>query len=174
MPPKKLIAPLFRDSDEAAIGLARYGSLEREITRIENELAEKVAGLREKADTQLAPLQTELTTTLLGLEAFAKRLRLTLPIGQKTIRLSAGDLGWRIGNPTVFLKGKVDVIITRIKAISSAHTKKYVRTKESLNRPALLQDRPQIDGIKYTLGKERFYVTARSEVSETKAVIETA
>lgn len=173
MPKKSVHIPRFQTADEAARSLGIYGGLEREIAQIESDLAEKVAMLRADADTRLAPLQTELATTLLGLEAFAKNARSTLPSGQKTIHLSTGDLGWRIGNPTVSLKGKADAIIARIKEVGTAYAKRYVRTKESLDRPALLRDRPSIEGVRYASGRERFYVVARSDVSEAKAVIET-
>ena len=173
MPTKKPAFPIFQNSDEATVGLARYGELEREIARIEINLAEEVARLRQDADVRLVPLQTELSATLLGLAAFATRLRPALPAGQKTVRLSTGDLGWRIGNPTVTFKGKVDTIIARIKEVGTAYAKRYVRTKESLDRPALLRDRPSIEGVRYAPGRERFYVVARSDVSEAKAVIET-
>lgn len=173
MPSKKAVPFLFKTSDEATAGLARYGALEREIAQIESDLAARVAQLRKEADARLAPLQTELTTTLLNLEAYAKSIRPMLPADQKTIRLSTGDLGWRIGNRTVSFRGKVDVIIVRIKSLGAAHAKKYIRTTEALNRLAMIQDQPPIEGVKYVLGKERFYVTARPEVSEAKAVVET-
>jgi phage host-nuclease inhibitor protein Gam len=173
MPSKKsTVITVFQTSDQATAGLARYGELDREIAQIENELATQVAQLRKDADARIAPLQTELTTTLLGLEAYAKSVRPTLSAGQKTIRLSTGDLGWRIGKRTVVLRGKAEDIIARIKAISATYAKKYIRTKESINRPALLADQPEIEGIKYALGKERFYVTAQSDVGTAKAVIE--
>lgn len=172
MATKKPAALAITSSDAATTALARYGALERDIARVESDLAEEVARLREAADLALAPLQTELTATLLGLQAFAKRTRPTLPAGQKTIRLSTGDLGWRIGNTAVSLKVKVGTILARIKALGEEHTKKYIRTKETLDRPALLRDRPAIDGITYAPGRERFYVTARTETSEARAVVD--
>lgn len=172
MPTKKSPVFVFETFDQATAGLARYGELERDITLIETQLAENVAQLRKEATLRLAPKLFHLRETALGLEAYAKKVRPALPAGQKTIRLSTGTLGWRNGNPSVAIRGKAEALIARIKTLGGEYAKKYVQTKESLNRPALLRDRPAVEGIRYAQGKERFYVTAQSEVSTAKAVIE--
>jgi phage host-nuclease inhibitor protein Gam len=172
---KKPTFPIYRTSDEAAIALAHYGSLERQIAGIESEFSERVAELRKEVDEKIGPLQGELALTLLGLQEFANQIRPTLPSKkQKTIDLSTGELGWRTGNPSVSLKAKTALIIERIKSLGKEAAKKYIRTKEGLDKQALLKDRPAIEGIKYSQGRERFYVTARSDTGETKAVIESA
>ncbi len=172
MPTKKSPGFVFETFDQATAGLARYGELERDITLIETQLAENVAQLRKEADLRLAPKLFHLKETALGLETYAKKVRPALPAGQKFIRLSTGDLGWRIGNPSVSIRGKAEAMIAHIKALGEGYAKKYVQTKESLNRTALLRDRPAIQGIKYAPGKERFYVNAKSDVGTAKAVIE--
>lgn len=172
--PKKPVVPTFQTSGEASLALAHYGELERRISDIENAFTDEVAMLRAQADAELAHLQEDMARTLLGLQEFANRMRPALPDKKKTISLSTGDLGWRSGNPSVSLKAKTALVIERIKALGKAAAGKYIRTREGLDKQALLKDRPAIEGIKYVQGRERFYVTARSDTREAKAVIESA
>jgi len=166
MAKKAKAVPVPANLAEASKFLARFGELDREIRQIENRLADRVVKLRHAADELLGPLQAALTKTKLGLHQFADKHRSRLlPKGEKTVQLPTGSFGWR-DTPYRVVTGmtKHADIIATLKAADLAA--KYVRTKEMLNKQALLDHRPVVKGVKYTRG-EIFFAVAKSAIVES-------
>ena len=141
---------------EANHSLFRLGTLERSIAAIENDLAERIAALRKKADAESAPLLAEHADLAAGLELFAQANRETiLERDRKSVRISGGAFGWRITPFKVeFLRGGAKKVLAEIKKLK---LKQYIRIKESIDKEALLKDRPVITGVKYTQREEFFF-----------------
>ncbi len=153
-----VIAP--HNTVEANTSLYRIGLIDRQVDSIEAALAAEVARLRREADQQTADLIAERAGRIAGLESFATANRDVILVGdKKSLELSAGVIGWRF-TPTkvVLAKGGEE------KALETLHglkLRKYIRVQESVNREALLEDRPVIKGIKYQQ-TEKFFVEAKT------------
>lgn len=180
-PKRKVYVPT--SLQEAAGLLEKYGLLELEKAALQTELEERIASwairFREKARGKLTPLEEQLADYVLGLQAFANEHRKTLPTDKnKTITLDTGELYWRDTPPKVSTgKTKEEIIIKRIQALAKEPGKenypdRYLRTVISLDKEALLKDKPAIAGVSYPQ-REVFYVKANNGSAEVKAAVET-
>lgn len=135
--------------------LFRLGSVDRLIASIENTFAEEVARLRKAADAKLASLVTEREDLMTGINLFADANRASiLEADKKSVELSAGVIGWRFSPTKVeFGRGGAEKALATIKGLE---LKKFIRVKESVDKEALLRDRPVIEGIRFTQ-KEEFF-----------------
>jgi phage host-nuclease inhibitor protein Gam len=164
------------DVNEANDSLFRIGALDRSISAIESEYAEAVASLRAEADREAKALLTEREDRITGLNLYATTYRTKLLSGdRKSVKLTGGTFGWRMTPPKVALaKGGEEKALLKIKALGLTQ---YVRVKESVDREALLKDRPVIPGVSYTQ-REEFFVEASvdtdPEAAATAAAIDSA
>lgn len=144
---------------EAGISLFRIGTLDRSIAAIEGDLAEKIARLRKQADAKSAPLRVERADLADGLELFADANReAILQKNRKSVRIPAGLLGWRVTPTKVEIaRGAAAKVLAAIKKLKLTQ---YIRTKESIDKEALLKDRPVIAGVKYVQREEFFFEPA--------------
>ena len=147
--------------------LFRLGELSRLADAVESEFADVVAELRAIADQRLAPVLEERKSAMISLELFADANRATLLVeGEKTVKLSAGNFGWRWTPFKVTLaKGGEQKALETIKSL---RLKRYIRIKETLDKESLLKDRPIIQGIRYTQ-KEEFFVDPAPAVDDARA-----
>ena len=152
--------PVPQDDSEARSAILEVGQAQRKIVRLEAELNDKVAKLKEqygaKADVHRARV-TELTE---GLRMFceANRARLTRDGRVKHHKFDTGEISWRHRPAKVTLKG-IDQILERIR---EAGLTRFIRVKEEINKEAMLEDRENAVGITgVTIGSdgEDFIVT---------------
>ncbi len=153
---------------EANTSLFRVGAIDRSVSAIENGLSEAIARLREEAEAGSAPLLSERDDLATGLKLFAEANRATLlENDRKSVRISAGVFGWRWTPTKVqFLRGGAKKVLEAIKELK---LKKYLRVKESVDKEALLKDRPEIPGVKYVQSEEFFFEPASETVTEPVA-----
>ena len=167
---KMLSFPQIQNIDEASGTLHIVGILVRSIENIERELAEKVAALRQEADAAIKPLEVQAANHVLNIELFAvKHRQVLLTTGKKTVTLSTGIFGWRLTPPKVTAgRGGDKKILDILKGLELT---KYIRQVESLDKEALLKEKPEIPGVRYTQ-KEKFFVEPKTVVEYATAVIE--
>ncbi len=164
--------PVPADSVEANDVLRRIGEIERETADIEAAYEEQVAALRKDFDERRSPLDVEFKRITKGLEIFADDSREDLlKDGKKTVELSAGKFGWRLNSSAKVSHGnlKEETVIERIKALGKAFSDKYIRTKETLNKEAMLEDRPKIPGVTYPQPEKFFYESVPAVKDEEAA-----
>ena len=152
---------------EANTSLFRIGAIDRSVSAIESELSEAIARLREEAEARSAPLLSERDDLATGLKLFDETNRATLlENDRKSVRISAGVFGWRLTPTKVqFLRGGAKKVLEAIKEL---RLKKYLRIKESVDKEALLKDRPVITGVKYVQREEFFLEPASEAVTDPK------
>ncbi len=128
--------------EDAAAALARIGFLNRQITRAQATLNDKITGLKEAAEAAAIPLQGEVAALTEGLKIWAEANRKALTGGDrtKTVNIGTGELRWRIQPPRVTLRGSVEAIIDACRTLGLG---RFVRTKEEVNREAMLAE-PEI------------------------------
>ena len=157
---------------EANHSLFRLGALDRAVAAIESGLEEEIARLRKEAEEKSAPLLAEHADLATGLEVFARTNRETLLTrDRKSVRTSAGTFGWRTTPFRVeFLRG-ADKVLAAIKKLK---LKKYIRVTESIDKKALLKDRPVIAGVKYMRREEFFYAVSSETTTDPDAPADAA
>lgn len=160
----------------AAIGTeydSQVGELETAFAVIKLAHDEQVATLRDVAADKARPFQTELEQLSLGLRDFGRENRSALlKKEEKTVKLTNGVLQWVL-NPARVSTGnlKHEVIIAAIKKCGRTMRLRFVRIKEELNKEALLEHRPVIEGITYPQD-EKFIVQVVTDTPEGKEAFE--
>jgi phage host-nuclease inhibitor protein Gam len=148
--------------EEANALVAEYGEHFNAIANLQVGLDDALAKVKATFEEQSAPHQERLKTLFMQLTSWgaAHRKRLTEDGKTKTVKLPAGEIGWRNLPPSVRWKkgSKVEDIIAAIKA---AGMRRFLRLKEEPNKERMLEE-PEaaalIDGVIIGSGGENFFV----------------
>ena len=132
--------------DEVAAAIAEIGEAQRERDRIQADKNDALAALREQYEQQAAPHAERIKTLARGVQAWceAHRDELTQSGKVKTYAFASGEVRWRMRPPSVAIRA-ADVVIETLKALGLG---RFVRTKEEVNREAILADPEAVSGIK--------------------------
>ena len=130
--------PVPQSRDEAAAAVAEIGVANREVARIEAAMNDEIATLKKAAEEQANPLKQRVATLTEGLKFWAEANRDVLTGGgkTKTADLGTGKVMWRLRPPSVRIAGMERVI----DAIKTLGLHAFLRTKEEVNKEALLAD----------------------------------
>lgn len=128
--------PVPQSRDDAAETLRMIGETNRQIARIEADMNDKIAKLKDEAEKRASPLKDQVVARTEGLKVWAEANRdaLTNSGKTKTADLGTGKISWRLRPPSVRVTG-TDRVIEAIKALGFAS---FLRTKEEINKEALL------------------------------------
>lgn len=149
--------PVPQDDSEAREAIREIGDLSRDALRIEAEMNDKIAALQQEYGDKVSPIRELISAKTQGVQMFAEanRTRLTNNGKVKYHRFATGEISWRIRPAKVSIRGTEDVI-TAIK--SAGLSKKYLRTKEEINKEAMLaspKDRQLASALKgVTIGSD--------------------
>ncbi len=154
---------------EATAALAELGAHQREKQRLQAEMNDEIAKIKEKYEEQADPHRQQIAALLEGLHLYAESHRHEIcTSGKKTVQLATGEFGWRTTTPKVQLKN-VEMILERIKAMGLT---KFIRLKEEINKEAMLAEPEvacQIPGIAIKQS-ETFWV--KPEETKLEEVVE--
>lgn len=138
-----IAAPRTREEAEAL--LAAIGRAQREVTRIEANLNDAISSMRAQAEAEAAPHNAEIEASFRALHAWAEAHRDELcPRGTKTARLATGEICWRQRPPSVRVTGAERVI----EALRRLGLARFVRTKEEVDKEAILAEPEAVRGVK--------------------------
>lgn len=131
--------PVPQTRDEAAAHIRSIGDLNREVARIELDLNDTIAGLKQAAEAKADPLKERVTALTEGLKAWAEANRAALTNNErtKTADLGTGKISWRFRPARVSLRGKVEEIVDRLKSLG---LQRFIRVSEEVNKEALRAD----------------------------------
>lgn len=131
--------------EEAEMLLADIGAAQREVTRIEADMNDELSSIKAKFEESAKPFNEAIKEKVLALQMWAEAHRAELlPKGKKTVELATGELQWRNPPPSVRITGADAVLeILRLKKLEQ-----FIRTKEEINKEAILADREAIAGVK--------------------------
>ena len=114
--------------------------------RLNHDLTDQIAALKEAAKNQADPLVATIKSKFQALTAWAAANRSEiLPRGRRSVSLSHGVIGWRMGNPTVKVSKPLEAAI--IGAFERAKLDHLLRRTAELDREAILRNADAIDGI---------------------------
>lgn len=160
----KAHAPVPQDDTEARAAIREIGDLSREITRMEAEMNDRVAAIKQQFGDTAEPLKDLMDAKIEGVRVFAEanRDRLTKGGKVKFHKFTTGMISWRLRQAKVTIRGKDDVL----EALKSLGLTRFIRVKEEPNKEAMLEDREaaaSVAGITIGSDGEDFIV----EPSET-------
>jgi len=158
-PKAKALARVPQDREAAVWAVGRIGTLRREIAARKAVASEKLRTISEAVETALAPLADELKQHEEGLQAYCEVNRTTLTNGEKVKYhdFATGRIFWRMRPPKVTVKG----VETFIEACKRLGELRFVRSKDEVNRDAMLADPDaarQIAGVTISSEGEDFVI----------------
>ena len=173
MPPKKnrikapAATPVPQNIDEANLAVRQIGIAQRELTRIEVAMAEELAAIKERYETEAAPFKESVTGLQGALQTWceANRGTLTRDGKIKTADLPAGQVGWRMRPPRCTVRGEETVL----DALRRLGLSRFIRTKEEVNKEACLNEADvasAVPGISISQGEDFFVVPFEAELAE--------
>jgi len=128
--------PVPQNRDDAAAAIRQIGEKNREIARIEANMNDRLAVIKEESEVLAAPLKDDVVGLTEGLKVWAEANRDALTNGGKVkfSDLGTGKISWRLRPAKVTLR-EIEKIIERLKALGK---QKFLRTKEEVNKEAML------------------------------------
>lgn len=161
-------APMSRAEAEASI--KTIGEKQQQIKRIEADLNDKINELKAQAQESITPLNEAIQAEFQGLHVYAEANRKTLLTGRsKTVKLGAGDMGWRTNPPKCHIRGQDAVV----EALERQGHPEAVRIRKEVNKDAVLNDPEKYRDIKGITIKqtEEFYVKPHETELERVEVV---
>lgn len=145
--------------EDAVFAIGRIGTLRREIQRLRAEADDTVRVAGEKFEKASADLAKELAEHEQGVQAYceARRLELTQDGKVKYHEFGTGRVNWKLRPPRVTIRA-VDAVIEACKKVGFSQ---FVRTKEEINKDAMLADADKarlIAGVTISSAGEEFVI----------------
>lgn len=130
--------PVPQSRDEAAEAVRLIGQEGRELTRIQADMNDALARIKQEAEAKAAPIRESIETRTEGVKMWAEANRQALTSGGKVKHadLGTGMLRWKFLPPKVTLRD-VEGILAKLKRRGLAQ---FIRVKEEINREAMLAD----------------------------------
>ena len=152
--------PVPRNMNEANDFIYRIGAAQRERDRIQAEMNDRLAEIKVEFEEKALPLKTAIEDRTKGVLTFceANRDDLTRSGKVKFHKFPAGEINWRRRPPKVSVRGMA-VVIERLKSLG---LKRFIRTKEEVNKEAMLAEpdvAASVDGITVGSEGEDFVIT---------------
>lgn len=152
---------------EADAAIGEIGRLQRQRETIKTAMNEELASIKDRYEAQAGPLGETIRTLSHGVQIWAEvnRSDLTRDGRTKTAKLGAGEIRWRTRPPSVTVRAAGLVI----EALKRLGLERFVRTKEEVNKEAILAE-PEavqdIKGISITQGEDFIVVPFETQLEE--------
>lgn len=145
--------------DDVATAIGNIGKLSRDIDVLTARMNDEIAAITEKYQPEIDRIRNDLFPLQAGIQTWceAHRAELTQVGKTKTVNLITGQVSWRIRPPSVSIRGTGAVL----ELLKSKGLERFVRTKEELNKEAMLADPDAvrtIPGISIVSGIEDFVI----------------
>lgn len=149
-----------QSKDEVAAYIRSIGDTQRNLLREQAEMNDAIANVTARYQPYLEELSEQINTLQEGVQAYceAHRAELTSEGKTKTANLITGEVQWRQRPPSVSVRGAESVI----EALKRLGLGKFVRTKEEINKEAILNEPDAVKGvagITVVTGVEDFVIT---------------
>lgn len=152
---KKTLTEIPASISEAGALITSIGNKQREINKIKREAKARTEVINAEAKKAVDKLVKERNVFFTSLFAFASARKAEFTRTYRSVKTSVGTFGWRWTTPFVELRdGFTDQDL--IKSLKRLSLSQYIRTAETVDREALLRDRPIISGVQYSQRDEFF------------------
>ena len=138
--------PVPQNRDETNAAIDRIGALQRQRVKMHADKDARLAAINEAVKLQIEPIDTEIRSLSSGIQAWCEshRTELTREGKVKFHDFASGTVKWRMRPPKVTLRA-VDMVIDLLRA---AGLLQFIRTKEEVNKEAVLADPAAVAGIR--------------------------
>jgi phage host-nuclease inhibitor protein Gam len=164
---KTAALPVPKTAEEAELLLADIGRAQRQVSTIENRMNDRLAKIKQEFEEQAKPLNDEIEEKFAALHAWAESNKENLLKGKaKTAKLATGELSWRTTPPSVSIRNqKVVLEILKQRGLNA-----LIRSKDEVNKEAILADPSQVKDIKQIVVKQREEFVAKPYESAIEKV----
>lgn len=133
------------DKDACAADINRIGTVSRQIAVLQAAMNDEIAAITDRYTGQFTPLQDQLKKLQQGVQIFCEANRDELTQGGKSKSASflTGIVQWRQRPPSVQARG-IDAVIEALKQFG---LDRFIRTKEEINKEAILNEPTAVAGI---------------------------
>ena len=123
---------------EVVAAIAEIGRLQRERDRIQAEMNDELAKIRERFETEAEPHGRAIEDLQAGVQTWCEANRDALTQGgkTKTASFASGEVRWRVTPPKVAIKG-VEAVIH---ALRKAGLDRFLREKVEISKDAILAE----------------------------------
>jgi phage host-nuclease inhibitor protein Gam len=150
--------PVPRNHTEAGGALMLIGVHQRARQRIETEMNERMAALKQDYEKRAEPHRKAIEAHIKGLRIWCEAHRDELLTSEaKTYRFASGEVSWRIRPPRVSVRDTAQAISWFVQNRALA----FVRQREDLNKEEMLRSPGEASRnpfIRIGSGGEQFYV----------------
>lgn len=161
--------PVPQSRDDANTAIRLIGIDQRELARIEADMNDELAAVRERHEAAATPLRDAVQARIDGVQIWAEanRAALTRDNKTKTAQLPAGELTWRTTPPSVAVRG-LEAVLTRLHVMG---LDQFIRKKEEVNKEAILETPTAhpvraVEGITIVQREEFSVLPFETELSE--------
>ena len=158
---KSSAAPMFvpQSKEQVADAIREIGERNRELLRIEADMNDEIAKIKEAYERDAEPHRDRLKALNAGAQIWceANRDALTNAGKVKTALFATGEVAWRTRPPSVVVRG-AEAVIDRLRRLGLA---RFVRTKDEVNKEAILAEPASVshvEGIQISQGED-FVIT---------------
>ena len=152
-------AAVPQSKSDCATYIKHLGDVQRDFERSKAEMNDAIANITKSYQPALEALQTRMTALQTGIQTWCEANRAQLCDGpRKNANLVTGEVAWRSRPPSVSIRGADTVIET----LQRMGLMRFVRTKEEVNKEAMLNEPDAvrgIAGITIVTGVEDFSIT---------------
>lgn len=145
---------------DCAADIKKLGDLQRDRARVGADMNDEIGAATKRYMPRLDALAERIELLQTGVQTYceARRDELTSQGKVKTANFITGEVQWRQRPPSVAVRG-ADAVIETLKKLGLG---RFVRTKEEVNKEAILNDAEAVrgvGGISINSGVEDFVIT---------------
>ncbi|HAF00414.1 MAG TPA: host-nuclease inhibitor protein Gam [Methylophilaceae bacterium] len=131
--------------EDAAADIRKVGDLVRKLTRAQADMNDKIAAITQQYQPEFELIQEQIDLLQEGVQGYCEAHRDELTNGGKvkSANLITGEVSWRQNPPSVRVTN-AEAVIEMLKRMSLY---KFVRTKEEVNKDAILNEPDEVRGI---------------------------
>lgn len=135
-----------QSTQEVNDAIVEIGQRQRDRDRIEADMNAELAAVRKSYEDQAHPHAERIKDLASGVQTYCEAHRDELTKGgkTKTAKLASGEVSWRMRPPSVAVRGMAAVV----DALKKLKLTRFIRTKEELDKEAVLADPSAVDAIK--------------------------
>lgn len=156
---KSITYEVANSREDAEARIHAIGEKRRQLLRIEADMNDAIAKRKQQAEAQASPIKEEIGDLIESVQTWAEanRPELTNNGKSKTITLATGQINWR-NRPAKVNVRNIKAVINSLKSLGLLQ---FIRTKEEINKEALLEDQEvaeQVTGVRIASAGEDFAI----------------
>lgn len=154
--------------EAAAAAIAAIGIASREMTRIQAQMNDALAEIKEAYELEAEPFRRKIEELTNGLQIYAEANRATLTNNYKvkTVAFTSGEVIWRMNPPSVRLTDTEENVIA---ACAERGLEEFIRRTPSLNRDAIKanpEEAANVPGLRIGQSEAFVVVPFEAELAE--------